>query len=579
MIYSLGTPSTFFHFADDELLLPEAASLETDSMKDMQAVTFLEDSSFESPRVFLTASLCGRFLAVVSPFCISILSAGQRRVSLGRLQRSISTLEFGPHTRALWSTDGSILYVGTSPGYNVCIYRFVKDGKQHAVVNQEVSGCPQSIVGLGETIQEIAYSDAETDEDERGSDIEESSVVGDANANKLNPPEVGYGVRRARRKLMVLSENRMMKNSRKLTFAAVLRLPVAISDMALSLECLIFSCKSMPVLFTMQQAQPRDIKGVIEFESFVYNDGTSWLSSMSRHKACCEVSPTTITSSAPQMTSRTQVDSKEERHSDFRARHLLYAMTTSAPSLLLHLKSLQDIGVGSTLRSAGVTRDSSVEMSGAISNRILALESQKVGVRQFELNESLDFLAVVLTSGAAAFFSWKQPFFASGASDFSLLHWVSLGPDSSPIFTGTSSTICSPTNFPWCNVTSDPDSSSNGVQRSTLANRSDNVTPIGICLYNSGVQMIKMNRFKRLAAIGMSNGIIELISLDGMFEWRSSVKRVCRIHPCDALSLSVPLKALGHITCLRWSEDGLALVAAWVKVGPVVFTHSGTPSN
>lgn len=508
MIHSLGAASTFFHFAVDDFGTPHS-SLDLDS----KGGGVQTDHGDSSPQVFLKASLCGRFFAVISALSVAVFSAGQRRVPLGRLQRSRSSLEFGLHSSAVWSVDGSMLYVITKPGNTICVFRFAKEDKKPSVGGDLT--VPRSVIGVGETSGIFYSDDAEIDDDDEEEDSDDVITSGKLYGQLA---KFGSGVRPARRKVMVLSENhhQTMKNTRQLSFAAVLRLPVAISDISLSLEYLILGCRNKPAIFTMQQAQPRHVKEVIEFADFVYSDRRSWLSNSKRNS---------------------------EGGADLCNNRFLFASNSTAPSLKLHMSALQENGVPFML-----TPDED-DAPG------------QLGVRQFELNESLDLLAIVMTSGAAALFAWKQPLCASGAADFSLLR-VSGEENNSPIYVSSSSAT-------WV-----LDTSHSSLEDKTEFLEYDKNSAIGICLRKSGVQLIKMNRPRRLAAIAMSNGLIDLISLAGIFNTRST-KRIRRIHPCDALSLTVPLKSLGNLTCLRWSGDGLALVVSWSKVGPVVFSHSG----
>eukprot|EP00919_Chromeraceae_sp_WS-2016_P072033 GHVR01170478.1.p1 GENE.GHVR01170478.1~~GHVR01170478.1.p1 ORF type:complete len:548 (-),score=191.49 GHVR01170478.1:84-1727(-) len=180
-----------------------------------------------------------------------------------------------------------------------------------------------------------------------------------------------------------------------------------------------------------------------------------------------------------------------------------------------------------------------------------------MGVCDIDCCTSQDLVAVTLVKGCALLFASRLPFLQTtglGARSISLTFV-----DDTHTHTYASPTL----------------TSTNTTSTNTTARRA--AGPIGMMLRLRGVVMMRLNRHRRLIAIGTTEGIVELVCLRVLTP-ETAVTPLCRLDTRDfgsSMTKEVSMCVHGGVTSIEWSGDGRAVAVGYKYARPAVFSHLG----
>uniref|UniRef100_A0A0G4FG44 Uncharacterized protein n=1 Tax=Chromera velia CCMP2878 TaxID=1169474 RepID=A0A0G4FG44_9ALVE len=188
-----------------------------------------------------------------------------------------------------------------------------------------------------------------------------------------------------------------------------------------------------------------------------------------------------------------------------------------------------------------------------------------VGVREVTVDESLDLLSVVLTTGVSLLLACRLPF----------LETTGLGRrTTSEDYSADNNQLGVP------GVGAPPPSGGVSVGRRSAG-------PIGMVVRSEGVTCVRLNRWRRQAAFGLQSGVIELHSLK-VFTPVSAGKPFCTLRGGGVSSKNLTggtvlssssssASSGGAVTSMAWTSEGLALAVGWESGSVAVFSHLGLP--
>lgn len=572
MTQCVGTASVFRHFLFT--LQDTASSCDSPQTGEAAAQPSFSWDNLKTA-VKCKTSTCGRYTAVVTPLTLAVFSGRRRRVLLAQLRRSQDTLsEYGPHSSSIvWSVDSSIVYILTNPGRYLCVYRFARRAAGNGVKSRfRESVVDKAEIDAGVTRDDLFASDTgpwvcESSDSGDEYDTSENDLLNEGhtstvaivppaethfnssfnastftNASYISGPKASpsritawQGVREHGRPCgMLLVQERERERGKTwqwmLCLVSCVKLPVRVSDFQTSLNSLVCGGSDAPALYIMSQNRPAYLNACIALDTFriACRDGRPW----------------------------TAVLSDGSKRS-------MASVTDDSRTLYFEHYLFDSLGCNESLLA--VDSQNVVEHSVRCKPDFLPWS-----VAQLELNESLDLLAVVLTSGSAALFSWKYAFAVSGSNTTKSIS-VTVPTEGSPML------------------------------RPTTDGSVDFQRPTGILIRESGVEAVRMNRPKRvMAVISRNSGYIDIVSLKGLYRSNDSLcdnkAFLFRIQPTDFIcKLGAPLLACDSpvlqakqekqnvhcysVSAARWSPCGESLAFAWSVGGPVVISFTGTSSR